>query len=219
MDFPFHLKVPETLSPGQYFGGLALEEVTDNPGKEAFIASASNGKTICCTNILVKTRIGLRIYLTVPGAIKDSIQWSAFNTVQKNKGINFQFEIKNTGNVALEPTATIEVFDSSGNQIDRFQKTLGDSLPGTTMNPNVPWEHQPIMGSFKAVGKIDYKIKSQGINNTSLHASAAITPKTINFSIFPWKKLDTFALWIGSGNLLLDLRIPQTQHKTGLGDL
>lgn len=189
VDYPFHINIPDNLTPGQYFGGLVLEEITDNPQFEAIAAASDSGKTICCTNILVKTRIGLRIYLNIPGTIKDAMQWSGFKTVQTNKSTNFMFEIKNTGNVALEPVATIEVFDSMGNQVDRFEKNLGESLPGTTINPTVTWNHQPVFGSFKAVGRLNYSIKTRSSNPADLHGSAVLGTKTANFTVVPWKEV------------------------------
>jgi len=196
IDFPFQIKVPENITPGQYFGGLVLEEIGDSPQViQTAAASTATGKTICCTNILVKTRIGLRIYLTIPGTIKDSMEWSDFNILQKNTQTNFQFEIKNTGNVGLEPIATIKIYDNSGNQIDEVQKTLGESLPGTTINPVIIWDKQPLFGSFKAVGQVTYHIKSQTVD-TQLHGSAENNTKTTNFSIIPWKMLIIILLCI-----------------------
>ncbi len=188
VDVPFQIKIPDALTPGQYFGGIVLEEANPAPTISQFAASAANGQTICCTNIQIKTRIGLRIYLTIPGTIKDSMLWTGFTTTQKNKTTNFQFEIKNTGNVALEPIATITVYDNMGNQIDRFQKSLGDSLPGTEISPVVSWDKQPLFGSFKAVSELDYRIKSQAVNQP-LHGSAQLGSKTSTFNVVPWKIL------------------------------
>lgn len=189
VDFPFQIEVPENIAPGQYFGGIVLEEVGETPNVvEVAAAAEGTGQVICCTNIMVKTRIGLRIYLTVPGIINDSVEWSGFKTVQKNRTTNFQFEIKNTGNVALEPIATIEIFDSMGNQVDRLEKSLGESLPGTTINPVVNWENQVLFGSYKAVGKLNYKIKSQSLDQ-KLHGSAEVGTKTATFTVMPWNLL------------------------------
>ncbi|MFO0781217.1 MAG: DUF916 domain-containing protein [Candidatus Gracilibacteria bacterium] len=189
MDFPFHIEVPANLTPGQYFGGLVLEEVGDNVQPVAVAAAADNGKKICCTNILVKTRIGLRIYLTIPGTIVDKMEWSGFKTIQKNKTTNFQFEIKNTGNVALEPVATIEIFDQGGKQVDRFEKTLGESLPGTIINPVIGWENQALFGSFRAIGKVHYRIKNQSIDQKLHGSSEKGETKVTEFNIVPWKML------------------------------
>ena len=188
MDFPFHIEIPKNLEPGQYFGGLVLEEVAEAPQTMNVAAAAEDGQRICCTNILVKTRIGLRIYLTIPGTINDRLEWSNFKTIQKTKNTSFQFDIRNTGNVALEPVATIEIFDLTGKQIDRFEKSLGESLPNTYITPSIVWEHQPLAGQFKAVGKLTYRIKSQAFNQ-QLHGSAELGSKTVNFTVMPWKIL------------------------------
>jgi len=198
VDFPFHLQIPENTSPGQYFGGLVLEEIGDDQVVPV-AAAAGSGEKICCTNILVKTRIGLRIYLTVPGIIKDHLEWSDFKINQKNKSTNFQFEIKNSGNVALEPVATVEIFDGMGNQIDRFQKNLGESLPGTTTNPVISWEKQPFAGTFKASAKIDYKIKTNAAGLQQFHGSNEKTAKTISFTIVPWKIIIVVGLCMLAG--------------------
>ncbi len=199
VDFPFHIKVPQTATPGQYFGGIVLEEVSDKPQvAQVSTASANTGKTVCCTNILVKTRIGLRIYLTIPGTVKDSMDWSGFSTVEKNKITNFQFEIKNTGNVALEPIATLQIYDSMGNQVDEFQKSLGESLPGTSINAAVPWDNQPLFGNFHAVAKLDYTVKSDAVN-PALHGSANVGSKTVSFNVMSWNLVGLIFLCLLAG--------------------
>lgn len=185
VDFPFHIQIPENATPGQYFGGIVLEEANNAPEAVPVAAASATGPQICCTNILVKTRIGLRIYLTIPGMIKDSMEWSGFTTLQKNKITNFQFNLTNTGNVALEPTADVEIYDGMGNRVDRFQKSLGESLPGTTISPIISWDKQPIFGGFKAVATVNYRIKSESIDQ-SFHGSTGLAPKTTTFSVIPW---------------------------------
>lgn len=200
VDFPFHIDVPNNLEPGQYFGGLVLEEVADAPQTVNVAAASENGQRICCTNILVKTRIGLRIYLTIPGTINDRLEWSNFKTIQKSKNTSFQFDIRNTGNVALEPVAMIEIFDLTGKQVDRFEKSLGESLPNTYITPSVSWENQPLGGQFKAVGKLTYRIKSQAFDQ-QLHGSAELGSKTVNFTVMPWKILFLVLLGAMAGTI------------------
>jgi len=198
VDFPFHIQIPDNIVPGQYFGGLVLEEIDDSQKLVGIAAATEGGGKICCTNILVKTRIGLRIYLTVPGIINDRMEWSGFKTVQKSNSTNFQFEIKNTGNVALEPIATIEIFDGMGNQVDRIEKSLGESLPGTYINPVISWENRSFFGNYKAVSKLDYQIKNE--TGEKLHASAELQTKTANFTVMPWRVLFSLLLLAaGSG--------------------
>jgi len=201
VDFPFQIQIPKDITPGQYFGGLVLEEINDSPQIiQTAAAATGTGQTICCTNILVKTRIGLRIYLTIPGVIKDSMEWLGFSTVQKNKTTNFQFQIKNTGNVALEPIATVKIFDNTGNQVDEIEKNLGESLPGTTITPNITWGKQPLFGSFKATGELTYHIKSQTVD-TQLHGSAENNTKIINFSIVPWNIILVIVICLIAGGI------------------
>jgi hypothetical protein len=187
VDIPFHIQIPQDVTPGQYFGGLILEQA-NVPVPALTPAANGNTQQNCCSSITIKTRIGLRIYLTVPGIIKDNLEWSGFNTFDRNKNTNFQFTLKNSGNVALEPVATITIFDAAGNEIDEFQKDLGYSLPGTTTSPIVMWDKHPLIGNFRAVGKIDYTIQSASIGQ-QLHGSGggtALESKNVNFTIMPW---------------------------------
>ena len=188
VDFPFHIEIPKDLAPGQYFGGIIVEEVAESPKTVQVAAAAADGNRICCTNILVKTRIGLRIYLTIPGTIHDKLEWSALDVTQNAKSTNFHFQITNQGNVALEPVASIDIFDGMGNHVDHFEKSLGESLPGTNIGPEVSWEKQPFIGNFKAVTKVSYTIKDQG-QSQPLHSAAGVLTKTVTFWVTPWKML------------------------------
>lgn len=197
VEFPFEIKIPDNLTPGQYFGGIVLEEVNEGPGPvEIASAADQNGQRICCTNIFIKTRIGLRIYLTIPGVVKESMDWLDFNTMQNKKNTSFQFKIKNTGNVAVEPEATIEIFDSFGNQVDRFQKSLGETLPGTTITPVITWDRRPLVGSFTATASLNYRVKSQTSTQGALHGSPTSETKKINFIVIPWEIMLIIALFL-----------------------
>jgi len=188
VEVPFQIKIPDNLTPGQYFGGIVLEEVNDSPGPlDIAQAADQNGQIICCTNVLIKTRIGLRIYLTIPGTVKENLNWLDFNTLQNKTSTSFQFKIENTGNVALEPEATVEIFDSFGNQVDRFQKSLGESLPGTTITPMISWDQRPIVGSFTATASLNYRVKNQTTTVGILHGSPISGTKKVNFLIIPWE--------------------------------
>jgi len=189
LEFPFQMTVPADLPPGQYFGGLIVEETpTKINGTDSSTSTNNPASKICCTNILVKTRIGLRIYLTVPGEIISKMEWTNFSSKQRGDNVNFSFLIKNTGNVALIPRASIQVYDTTGNQVDSFEKILGESLPGKTITPSFTWDKHPIVGKFSAQAQVLYDIKNPAAT-IPLHGSNTGIVQKLDFWIIPWKIL------------------------------
>lgn len=189
VEVPFKIQIPKTVTPGQYFGGLVMEESsiesaqTDN--KRNILTPKVNNE-ICCNNIQIKTRIGLRIYLTIPGEVHHKIDWQEFNKKQIGNDTYFTFTISNKGNVAVEPQANIEIYDMLGKSIDRFQQPLGDSLPGTLIKPEIKWEKAPLIGKYKVKAKVNYTIKNYQENNT-LHGANQDIMKSLDFWVFPWE--------------------------------
>ncbi len=69
IEIPFTIEVPKDMPPGQYFGGIVIEESPVEPNSNAKDPKAGTA------NVIVKTRMGLRIYLTIPGVINDNLAW------------------------------------------------------------------------------------------------------------------------------------------------
>ncbi|MFC1749856.1 WxL protein peptidoglycan domain-containing protein, partial [Pseudomonadota bacterium] len=155
MDVPFKIEVPMDIGPGQYLGGI----VVTNGSKEK-IDSDKDCETdrICQTSIGINTRVGSRIYLTVPGEPVEDVIWEDFRYAKNLSGKSyFSFKIINNGNVSYEPKAHVTIYDAIGGIYDEFTAPLGTSLPNTNIDSKIAWTKEaPIFGKFTAEARIEY---------------------------------------------------------------
>ena len=119
---PFTLSVPQSATPGDHAGGLAVATITPGQGQ-----------------IKVQRRIVTRLYARVQGALTPSLTITSFSSTYNPSWNPFdgtvveQFTVANTGNVSLKAKALAQVFSAFGSQIG--PKTTGDLteiLPGTS---------------------------------------------------------------------------------------
>ncbi len=203
VEVPFKIHIPREASPSEYIGGIIVENGDD---KDETInddtCSEKDKNKICNTNVTVKTRIGARIYLTIPGETKEDIAWTGFWQIQKLSGqTSFKFRIENKGNVAYEPRAFVEIFDSTGKLYDTFEKPLGDSLPNTTIEPTTNWEKEPpFFGKFTARASV---IFPQRFKSNDLELHGANEKKEVNFWIIPWVSILLFMTILASIGLAI----------------
>lgn len=197
VEVKFEIHIPQEITPGQYFGSIINEEVSDSPCDEILIVAGS-----CQGNIQIRTRTGNRIYLTIPGQINQNIKLNSFNWKSaKNNTVNFQFSFTNSGNVAFEPKAIIHIYDGFGTKIDTIETKLGKSLPGSTITPMATWNHKGQFGSFTAKAEVFYQEDNQGrIDN--LHGatlSEKAESKIFLFPLFPFLTLLGIILFFAVG--------------------
>lgn len=178
----FTINVPTDISPGQYFGSIINEEDRDlTPCPTPQEVSGS-----CQGNIQIKTRTGNRIYLTIPGEVKQDIKMDSFTWKSGDKNnIHFLFSFTNKGNVAFEPKAVITITDNWGNKITSLENVLGKSLPDTTITPMVDWNSTGYFGNFKAKAEIYYLQDDQG-QFDNLHGTVLTEQLELGIFIFPW---------------------------------
>lgn len=122
-------------------------------------------------------RVGVLAFLVVPGDIKEGLEiislaapiWQTFGP------LNFDFSLKNTGNIHLLPTGEIEI----KNILDQVVKTIplepSAIIPGTTTEQSLMWDKQLLFGRFSTTLKINY-----GTNHDPLIS------KPIYIWIIPW---------------------------------
>jgi hypothetical protein len=197
VDFIIH--VPKDTTPGQYFGGIIKEDiVSDCPNGKATTgmettnnSDTNNGNNKNCAdgNIQIKTRIGTRIYFTVPGEIREDIKLIGSSYQPGlNNNINFKFKIQNQGNIGYEPKAIIDIYDIFGQKIDTLEEPLGKSLPDSIIEPQVTWQSKAFFGKFTAKAQILFLEIDYG-NQNQLHKVANRTTAEIQFFLVPWSIL------------------------------
>lgn len=170
----FSIKIPEQISPGEYFGSIIKEDLNtpDCTGSS-------------CGNIQIKTRTGNRIYLTVPGELKPDIRLSGFSSKPSGENTIFKFTFVNKGNVSFQPQATINIYNFWGKKVDSLTNILGQSLPGTTIEPQLAWNHNGKFGQFKVQVEINYLQDNLGLFN-SMHGTPLNEMTDLKIIIVPW---------------------------------
>ncbi len=178
MDVPFEISVPADAPPGQYLGGIVIE---NGQGQTAGAISGQESGT----SISVKTRIGSRVYLTIPGEIIEDFQFTEFTAQKEITGATkFYITLENKGNMSYEPELRIDIFDQSGNLYETIEKPLGTVAPLATIKPVVQMEKRPIFGNFTAKAKVVFRCKFAPSN---LHGNAHYIDKETTFWAIPWE--------------------------------
>lgn len=142
----FVFSVPKGVEVGDHMGGIVAEKINQVQGKGA---------------LKVKTRIGLRIYETVPGELKRELEVGDFEVKYLEKTKQFPprlklvFNLSNTGNVHLDPVAEVELVDNLNKKtVVKRQVSLGTIFPGKQTQVPVMLERIPWWGSFVVKAKV-----------------------------------------------------------------
>jgi len=176
IDVPFSITVPDDITPGQYLGGIVVE----NGGGAA--DEAVNGNA---TSVSVKTRIGSRVYLTVPGEVVEDIQLTDFSAKKELSGqTKFYLTIENNGNMAYEPTVKINVYTQTGRLYETIEENLGTISSNSIIKPVITMEKRPFAGSFSAKADIQVKCKFAPAN---YRGSAHTLSGETSFWAIPWE--------------------------------
>jgi hypothetical protein len=159
-EISFTFTVPEVVDVGEHTGGILIQK------KETKVTNVGELQGVTLT-----TRVGIRIYETVPGNI---IRELGIKSINVEKGYNeFDFtrlfskgekpethnvitEIENTGNVSIDFTETITITDEFGRQdpiiiTDRNFQSLRNDAFTSVYN----WEN-PRFGRFSFESQIAY---------------------------------------------------------------
>ena len=182
IDIPFKIKIPEGIPPGQYLGGIVVE--TGNTQTDATTLDSSKEESNSAS-ISIKTRVGSRVYLTVPGDLIEDIKLTDFSASKGISGIiKFNFTIENNGNTAFEPVAHIEIYTQTGQLYEKIDKSFGTSSPNTIIKPTVKMKKRPLMGLFTAKATIEFKHK---FLPTDMRGAAIYEEKEVTFWAIPWE--------------------------------
>ena len=148
---PFTFSVPGNANVGDHAGGIIMQEVDTN-------------NNLSGTGVRIITRVGVRIYETVPGQVQKDAEVTKFDWREAPTGIAnfwkdlfdinnktlFFMGIKNNGNVSLTPKATVEVKNIFGQTVVKLpDQEIGSVFPHEE-NPNsvVTWDGMPLLGRY-----------------------------------------------------------------------
>lgn len=156
---PFTITIPnENVETGDHIGGLIIEQVKSDEGQQK--------------GLFIKTRIGVRIYETVPGEIIKKLTikefyWQLFKKpVKAETGLNwlgkifyfiknkvklilgldnyiiFFVKMGNDGNVRLEPEGNLIIRNILGSEVARLEPKMNTIFPRKEILYPAKWERK-----------------------------------------------------------------------------
>lgn len=190
-DIPFVISVPEKADVGEHTGGILVQK------KAAEDASGAGGSSVKLT-----TRVGVRIYQTVPGEIIRKITIEDFKIIKNFKEFSFsdwfgkekkpkefliETKITNSGNVSITHSNNVNVDDALfGKRTEKVERSF-QVLKKDKFVANYSWK-KPLFGYYKFQGEIKYQGSS---NEESLK-----TPE-LTLWVIPWREITIFILITG----------------------
>jgi hypothetical protein len=126
IDVPFSLTVPDDAEPGDHAGAiLAVDLDAGNIDPN----TAPEGVTLD-----VRQRVGARIYVRVGGEISPALRIDELEVDRSGPGAVVRWEITNTGNIRLSPTAEVRVTGFLGRTLRTVPaQQLAEMLPGANL--------------------------------------------------------------------------------------
>src|SRR3989344_3295972 len=123
-EIPFTITIPQNADVGEHSGGIILQKAQGRQDQ------LQNGASIV-------TRVGIRVYETVPGEIKKVIEIKDFNVnLKKLKDQDPYYEInltaENQGNVSLQPKVTLAI--GGWGKVDYFTRSSFDYQKGIILD-------------------------------------------------------------------------------------
>jgi LysM repeat protein len=154
---PFTVKVPLDAYPGDHAGVIAAVEKQPDIGPGGV------------TGMKIVSRIGIRMYATVPGDIKVSLKVQKVNHSYKNGHINLQLSMENNGNIRLSPHINVALKSLTadyGKQDDI--KGSSQVFPNKVAVSSMEWpERVPAFGRYVATFDINYRDNRTQFSDTS----------------------------------------------------
>ncbi len=121
----FTISIPSDTTPGEHIGGIIMENKEIMEGEQ----------------INVKTRVGVRIYETVPGEVVKKVNIESITTKSVFSSIwsifydhSFTYNLANEGNVQITPTINTNINSPLFGEVNNTSQTLNGSIfPGKTI--------------------------------------------------------------------------------------
>lgn len=145
-EIKFTIRIPNNAPVGEHAGAIIIEEVKPEQVNEAGVG------------LNIKQRVGVRVYVTIPGEKKVKLEWQDFYFTKIDDQYVFVYKLENQGNVILNLQGEIIVKQIWGSKIKRFEKqSLGSIFPGKTTSPQVRWKDVPSFAIAKAFATITFE--------------------------------------------------------------
>lgn len=137
---PFTLTVPEDAAPGEYTGGLIIQE-------RAPPIAAGGG-------VNLSLRMGVRIYLTVPGEIVKKVAFETPTVGRSGKDWQAVVPVRNGGNASVDlQDGEVRVVRASDGEVVATAPLIGfQVLRGAALTPSLTWKPSWHGGTYRIEG-------------------------------------------------------------------
>ncbi|MHB8512314.1 MAG: hypothetical protein ACYDCC_09035 [Actinomycetota bacterium] len=162
---PVHVEVPRSAEPGDYAGGIILEQGNHDT------TSANIGKGFAVQLNIVE-RVGVRTFIHVAGVATSKLQLGAPTWKKTSKGIEFKLPVSNTGNVRLVPSATVKISGWNVRNATLPMTAPEMLLPGSDGTLTAIWRNPPAF----ALGHVRFEVAATGL---------APMTRTLNVNLIP----------------------------------
>ena len=172
---PFVIRIPENVSVGEHTGGIMIQK--------AAVDESGSGAGIKLT-----TRLGVRVYETVPGDIVRDLKITKFvKSYHADKGTHtFSVGVQNNGNVSQDFTVTYTfsnaLFGIGDATVERTMQVLRDD----ELVSNLEWQ-PPKMGLVRVDAVVGYE-GAQG--------PVDLRSETLTVLIIPWFETGSAILFV-----------------------
>lgn len=185
---PFVISVPENTDVGEHTGGILIQK------KGVDDVSQAGGSSVKLT-----TRVGVRIYQTVPGEVVRKITIDGFRAVKNFREFDFsdwfgkekkikefllETNISNSGNVSIEHQNNIYVEDMLFGKRDEQIKRTFQIIRGDKFIANYSWA-KPFFGYYSFQPEIIYQNGEK---------EEVIKGDVLKMWVIPWRELAIFAI-------------------------
>lgn len=139
----FIVSVPDIVDVGDHMGAIIVQN--KNP-------SESSGEG----GLRITTRVGARMYITVPGEIVRRLAFNAFTEEVEGKKVTLFTSLSNEGNVRIQTNGEIEIIDRSGETVATLPIPEREVFPHEKITIPVLFDVAMSPGSFTARAFVEY---------------------------------------------------------------
>ncbi|MCX6397522.1 MAG: hypothetical protein NTV23_13635 [Propionibacteriales bacterium] len=186
---PFQVGVPFNATPGDHTGSILVSLLAKEPKPGS-------------SDVVVEHRVGLRVYLRVPGTLKPELAVQDLKASYTGgwKSLGFgrsevDYTVRNTGNVRLSARQQVEMLRSFGlSSASRNPAEIKELLPGGFVQV-----HQEFGGTW-AVGSVTSQVTLEPAGFDQSVQDVPPVVKETSVFVFPWLLaviLVLFALAVG----------------------
>lgn len=182
----FTISIPQHTEVGDHMGAIIVQ-------------NKKRGEELSGSGIQISTRVGVRIYVTVPGEIVKELVFKEFIQDTQERVVTFSSTFLNKGNVRIRLRGSVEVTDDSGVVVGSVEIPEREVFPGKSITIPVPWVPEDSVGG-------DLTARAQVVYGTGQSIE-----KELDFFLTPLKKSLSLSLFtsiglgvgVGVGGMLL----------------